>query len=186
MCEILYVSLGQITSCWVGQDKQGISNIEESWERFQSNQWDEARMDVFARCCEKSCSSMYKIHMGVRSRFTGKEKDWDIMSYLYSSLIIYCSVINILYLIVYFLCRLKINHDSHELSLFLNWHRRKHKLCKRLTKKVTSNFTTINSPTVENLGNMFVSMSTYIKCLAIMCGLIICPTKKTFFILYIC
>jgi Fe2+ transport system protein B len=62
---------------------------------------------------------MYKIYMGVMARFTGKEKDWDIMSYLYSLLIIYCSVINILYLIVYFLCRLKINHDSHEFILEL-------------------------------------------------------------------
>jgi hypothetical protein len=47
-----------------------------------------------------------------------KRKDWDIMSYLYSSLL----VLNyfLLYdscLLAYFFCRLKINHDSHEFIL---------------------------------------------------------------------
>jgi hypothetical protein len=34
---IKYESLGQITSCWVGRDKQGGYKIEVSWKRAQSN-----------------------------------------------------------------------------------------------------------------------------------------------------
>ncbi len=34
---VKYESLGQITSCWVGQDKQGRYNMEESWQEAQSN-----------------------------------------------------------------------------------------------------------------------------------------------------
>jgi hypothetical protein len=34
---VKYESVGQITSCWVGQDKQGRYNMEESWELAQSN-----------------------------------------------------------------------------------------------------------------------------------------------------
>jgi hypothetical protein len=34
---VKYGILGRITSCWVGQDKQGRYNIEESWQRAQSN-----------------------------------------------------------------------------------------------------------------------------------------------------
>jgi hypothetical protein len=78
---------------------------------------DKARMDVFARCCRKSRSSIYEMYMGIMLLFTWKEKDWDIMSYLYGSLIAIAPFISCL--IVYFLCRLKINHKT-PMRFFLN------------------------------------------------------------------
>ncbi len=68
-------SLGQITSCWVGQDKQGRYSIEECWESVQSKPrmmlgWTYSR--EAARRVAQVCIKMY---MGLMSRFTRKEKD---------------------------------------------------------------------------------------------------------------
>jgi hypothetical protein len=63
---VKYESLGQITSCWVGQDKQGRYNIEESWQRAQSTP--RMRMDVDGRIREmlqeiaaQVCIKMYTL-----------------------------------------------------------------------------------------------------------------------------
>ncbi len=77
---------------------------------------------------------MYEVYIDVIHM---KRKDWDVVSYLYNSFLvldylflynlIYCSCLSILFslepdnlfsrLIVYFLCRLKISHDSHKFIL---------------------------------------------------------------------
>jgi hypothetical protein len=86
---VKYELSGQKTSCWVGQDKQGRDNIEESWRRAQSNQrmrpgwtYSQGAARMAARVCIKCtwvCCNV-AIHM--------KRKYWDIKSYLYISLII--------------------------------------------------------------------------------------------------
>jgi hypothetical protein len=62
---VKHETLGQTTSYWVGQDKQGRYKIGVSWQRAQSNlrtrpEWTNAR-----GAARDSCSSMYKMYIVV-------------------------------------------------------------------------------------------------------------------------
>jgi hypothetical protein len=119
-----YESLGQITSYWVGQDKQGRYNVEESWWGAQFNPRTRPEWTYSRGAARDSRSIMYKMYRCYAAIHI-KRKDLDIMRYLcvplfminYLLLIAYCSVVHVLCLISCFFCRLKINHDSHEFIL---------------------------------------------------------------------
>ncbi len=64
-----YESLGQITSCWVGQDKQGRYSIEESWQRAQSNLTTRPEWTYSRGTARDSCSSMYKMYIDIMLQF---------------------------------------------------------------------------------------------------------------------
>jgi hypothetical protein len=65
-------SLGQITSCWVGQDKQGRYNIEESWKRAQSNSRTKPGWTYSRGAARDSRSSMYKMFI-----------EYDVVIYIF-------------------------------------------------------------------------------------------------------
>ncbi len=69
-----YKSLGQITSCWVGQDKQERHNIEESWKRSQFNPRSRPEWMYSRGAAKDSRSSMYKMYIGIMLHFIWKEK----------------------------------------------------------------------------------------------------------------
>jgi hypothetical protein len=111
-CEIK--SLGPITSCWVGQNKQGGYKIGVIWQRAQSNPRMRPGWTYSQGAARDSHSSMYKMYI-----------DYDVVIHLEKKkkkikvLCIACMT-NCLLLcdwFVCFLCRLKINHDSHEFVL---------------------------------------------------------------------
>ncbi len=109
-----YESLGQITNCWVGQDKQGRYKIGLSWQRAQSNPRTRPGWTYCRGAARDSRSSMYKLHIDndVCDSFGKKRKKIKILC-------IACMT-HLLFLydwFVYFLRRLKINYDSHEVIL---------------------------------------------------------------------
>jgi hypothetical protein len=129
---VIYESLEQTTSYWVGEDKQRRYNMEGSWQEAQSNPRTGPGLTYSQGASRDSRSSMYKVYTDVIHM---KRKDWDVMNHLYNSLLIldYLSLYSLYdssfvldylfslepdnlfpHLIVYFLCRLKINHDSGE------------------------------------------------------------------------
>jgi hypothetical protein len=61
---VKYESLGQI-SCWVGQDKQGGYNIEESRGRAQPIPRTRPEWTYSRRTARDSRSSMYKMYIGI-------------------------------------------------------------------------------------------------------------------------
>ncbi len=69
-----YESLGQTTICWVGQDKQGGYNIEESWRRAQSNPRMRPGWTYLRGPARNSRSSMYKMYIGVTLQFIEKKR----------------------------------------------------------------------------------------------------------------
>jgi hypothetical protein len=119
---VKYDPLGQI-SCWVGQDKQGGYNIEESWGRAQPILGTRPEWTYSQGTARDSRWSMYKMYIGIMLQFIWKKKigiSWVTCVMHYLCLIIYCSAACMIHsscLIVYFLCRLKINNDSHEFIL---------------------------------------------------------------------
>ncbi len=74
-----YESLGQITSCWVGKDKQGRHNIEENWERVQSDPRTRPER-MYSRGAARRAAQVCLKCTWIMLQFTWKEKDWDIMS----------------------------------------------------------------------------------------------------------
>jgi hypothetical protein len=62
---VKYKWLGQTTSCWVGQDKQGGHNIGVSWERAQSNQMARPGWTFLRGAARDSRSSMYKMYIEI-------------------------------------------------------------------------------------------------------------------------
>ncbi len=109
---VKYESLGQITSCWVGQYKQGRYNMEESWQWAQSNPRMRPEQTYSRGAAGNSCSSMYKVYM-LQHHNSYREK-------IRKSCVI---CINSLFVLNYFIapyfvhdclffCRLKINHDT--------------------------------------------------------------------------
>ncbi len=114
-----YESLGRITSCWVGQDKQGRYNMEESWQWAQYNLRTRPEWTYSQGAARNSRSSMYKVYMCATLQFI-KRKDWNIMFYLHNSLLVpYYFTGPYFVADRLFFCRVKINHNS-EMSLFLN------------------------------------------------------------------
>jgi hypothetical protein len=101
---VKYESLGQITICWVGQDKQGRYNIEESRQRAQSIPRTRPNSRGAARDSHSGMYKMYIYNIAIHM----KRKDWDIMCYLYNSFLVPDCL---------FFCMLKINHDSYEFVL---------------------------------------------------------------------
>jgi hypothetical protein len=109
--------------------------MEVSWQEAQSNPRMRPGWTYSQGASRDSRSSMYKVYVDVIHM---KRKDWDVLSSLYNSLLVldylflynlYDSLFMLDYLfslepdnlfsclIVYFLCRLKLNHDSHEFIL---------------------------------------------------------------------
>jgi hypothetical protein len=80
---VKYESLEQTTSCWVGQDKYGRYNMEESWQEAQSNTRTRPGWTYLGGASRDSHSSMYKVYKNVIHM---KRKDWDVVSYLFNSL----------------------------------------------------------------------------------------------------
>ncbi len=69
-----YESLGQITSCWVGQDKQGRYNMKESWQEAQSNPRTRPEWTYSQGASRDSRSSMFKVYIGITIQLIRKEK----------------------------------------------------------------------------------------------------------------
>jgi hypothetical protein len=80
---VKYESLKQITSCWVGQDKQRRYNMVESWQDAQSNPRTRPGRTYSRGASRDSRSSMYKVYKNVVHM---KRKDWDVVSGLCSLL----------------------------------------------------------------------------------------------------
>jgi hypothetical protein len=132
MCELWIVAA--TTSYWVGQYKQGRYDMEGSWQEAQSNPRTRPRWTYSRGASRSSHSSMYEVYIVV---IRVRRKDWNVTSLLFNSSIMLdysylCSLYNSLFLFDYLsslepvihshawlllLCRLKINHDSHELIL---------------------------------------------------------------------
>ncbi len=128
---------GQTTSCLVGQGKQGRYSMEESRQKAQSSSRTRPGWTHWWGASRNSRSSMYKVYVDRMLHLILKKKMgtlWtmyaiympDIRSFFcrpYDSLFVINCLIPVLstWLIlvpdVYFLCRLKINHDSHEFIL---------------------------------------------------------------------
>ncbi len=94
---------GQITSCWVGQDKQGGYKIGASWERAQSNPRTRPGWTYSRGAARNSHSSMY----------TNVYRDYVVLIRLKRRRKEMLYIIHM----TDFLHRLKINHDSHEFIL---------------------------------------------------------------------
>ncbi len=81
---------------------------------------DEARMDVFTRCWNESCSSMYKVYISIMLLFIWEEKIGmlQVICIIHYSCLL-CNLYNLCSFLIsfFFLCRLKIIHDSHEFIL---------------------------------------------------------------------
>ncbi len=69
-----YESLGQTACCWVGQDKQGRHNMEESRERAQSNPRMRPERTHSRGAARSSRSSMYKVYIGTTLQVIKKKK----------------------------------------------------------------------------------------------------------------
>jgi hypothetical protein len=85
---VKHESLGQITSCWVGQDKQGRNYMEVSRQRAQFNTKTRPEWTYLRGAARDSCSSMYKVYIELMLQSYEKEKDWDVVSYLHNSLLL--------------------------------------------------------------------------------------------------
>ncbi len=57
--------VGQITSCWVGEDKQGRYNMEENWQAAQSNPRTRPGWTHSLGASRVSRSSMYMMYMDI-------------------------------------------------------------------------------------------------------------------------
>ncbi len=64
-CTWKYESLGQTTSCWVGQNKQGGYEIGESWERAQSKLRTRPGWTYSRGAARDSRSIMYKMYIEI-------------------------------------------------------------------------------------------------------------------------
>jgi hypothetical protein len=62
---VKYELLGRITSCWVGQDKQGRYNMEGSWQEAQSNPRTRPEWTYLRGASRDSHPSMYKVNRGI-------------------------------------------------------------------------------------------------------------------------
>jgi hypothetical protein len=60
---VKHESLGQITSCWVGQDKQDRYKIGVNWQRAQSNLRKRPGWTYSRGAARDSRSSMYKMYI---------------------------------------------------------------------------------------------------------------------------
>ncbi len=64
-----YESLGQITSSWLSQDKQGEYDIEESWQRAQSDPRTRLEWTYSGGAARDSLSSRYKVYIGIMLQY---------------------------------------------------------------------------------------------------------------------
>ncbi len=124
-----YESLEQNNKLLGGRRQYGY-NMEGGWQETQSNPWTRPEWMYSRGASRDSRSIMYKVYTDV---IYIKRKDWDVVSYLYNSSLVldYLFLYNLydsffvldylfslesdnsfLCLIVYFLCRLKLNHDT--------------------------------------------------------------------------
>jgi hypothetical protein len=60
---VKYETLGHITSCWVGQNKQGGHKIGVSWQRARSNPRTRPGWTYSQGAARDSRSSMYKMYI---------------------------------------------------------------------------------------------------------------------------
>ncbi len=88
-----YESLGQTTSCWEGQDKQGRYNMEESWQSAQSNPRTRLDLAHSQGAARNSRSSMYKMYIGIRLQFIERKR---LGCYQYNSLFMFYYLFSLL------------------------------------------------------------------------------------------
>ncbi len=88
---VKHESLGQITSCWVGQDKQDRNKIGVNWQRAQSNLRKRPGWTYSRGAARDSHSSMYKMYI-----------DYDVVIHLERrgkrSGYMYCRMTHLLFL----------------------------------------------------------------------------------------
>ncbi len=112
-------ALEQTVRYWVGQNKQGRYMLKRAGKRFSLTRGRGHDRRIHEVLQESSHSSMYKVYDNViNAKKKGKLRcckllmlDYVVRDYSLSTLPDFSL------LIVYFSCRLKISHDSHEFIL---------------------------------------------------------------------